>query len=100
MTIDPVHLTAAAYNDIAAVLSNQAENNGNKPSVSQLRRRLVIVIPAPSATALAVREPEWISGEIRSARGGHRGGQCGRFRGGQWGGRGRSPWRGPRHYPY
>ena len=97
---NPVHLTAAAYNDIAAVLLNQAKNNGNKPSVGQLRRRLVSVIPAPSTTAPAVREPEWISGEIRSARGGHRGGQHGRFCGGQWGGRGRSPWRGPRHYPY
>ena len=97
---DPVHLTAAAYNDIAAVLSNQADNNGNRPSGGQLRRRLVSVIPAPSTSVPAVREPEWISGEIRSARGGHRGGQRGRFRGGQWGGRGRSPWRGPRIYPY
>ena len=48
----------------------------------------------------AIREPEWISGELRSARGGPRGGQRGGPRGGQWGGRGRSPWRGPRHYPY
>ena len=45
-------------------------------------------------------EPAWISGELRSARGGMRGGQRGGFRRGQWGGRGRSPWRGPRHYPY
>ena len=97
---DPVHLTAAAYNDITAVLSNQVENSGNRPSGDQLRRRLVSVIPAPSTSVSAVREPEWISGEIRSARGGHHGGQRGCFRGGQWGGRGRSPWRGPRIYPY
>ena len=94
---DPVHLTAAANNDIAAVLSSQAENNGKQPAVCQLRRRLASVILTPYTVAPAVREPEWISGgELRSARGGQRGG----FRGGQWGGRGRSPWRGPRHYPY
>ena len=91
-----MHLTAAAYNDIAVVLSIQAENNGKQPAVSQLRRRLASVIPTPTTVAPAVREAEWISGELRSARGGQRGG----FRGGQWGGRGRSPWRGPRHYPY
>ena len=52
---DPVLLTAATYNFIVAVLSNQAENNGNRSSVGQLRRRLVSVIPAPSTTAPAVR---------------------------------------------
>ena len=97
---DPLHLMAAAYNDIAAVLSSQAENNGQQPTVGQLRRRLASVIPTPSMIAPALREPEWISGELRSARGGPCRGQCGGFRGGQWGGRGRSPWRGPRHYPY
>ena len=97
---DPVHLTAAAYNDIAVVLSSQAENNGKQPAADQLRRRLASVIPTPTTVAPAVRELEWISGELRSARGGPRGGQRGGFRGGQWGGRGRSPWRGPRHYPY
>ena len=97
---DPVHLTVAAYNNIAAVLSSQAENSGRQPISSHTRRRLVSVIPAPGKSAPAVPEPEWISGELRSARGGHRGGQCGGLRGGQWGGRRRSPWRGPRHYPY
>ena len=75
----PVHLTAAAYNDIAAVLSSQAENNGKQPAVGQLRRRLVSVIPTPSTIAPAVRDPEWINGELRSARGGPRSGQCGGF---------------------
>ena len=97
---DPVHLTAAAYKDIAAVLSNQAENNGKQPAAGQLRRRLTSVIPMPTNAAMAVRELEWISGELRSARGGPRGGQRGGFRGGHWGGRGLSPWRGPRHYRY
>ena len=45
---DPVHLTAPAYNDIAAVLSSQAENNGKQPAVGQLRRRLASVIPTPT----------------------------------------------------
>ena len=67
---NPVHLTAAAYNNIAAVL----ENSGRQPISSHTRRRLVSVIPAPAKSAPAVREPEWISGELRSARGGHRGG--------------------------
>ena len=97
---DPVHLTAATYNDITAALSSQDKNNCNQPAVGQLRRRLVSVIPTPSMIAPAVREPEWINGELRSARGGPRSGQRGGFRGGQWGGRGRSPWRGPCHYPY
>ena len=86
---DPVHLSTAAYNDIAAVLSSQANNNGRQPISGHSRRRLASVIPAPAKSVPAVREPEWISGELR-----------GGLRGGQWGGRGRSPWRGPRHYPY
>ena len=75
------------------------ENNGKQPALGQLRRRLVSVIPTPSTIALAVREPEWISGELRSARGGLRGGQRGRFRGGQWGGRGAEPMEGPSPLP-
>ena len=67
---DRVHLTAAAYNDIAAVLSNQAQNYGMKPVTGQVRRRLASVIPAATAATPPVREPAWISGELRSARGG------------------------------
>ena len=44
-----VHLTAAAYNDIAAVLSIQAENNDKKPVTGQVRRRLASVIPSATA---------------------------------------------------
>ena len=32
---DTVHLTVAAYNDIAAVLANQAKNNGKQPLTGQ-----------------------------------------------------------------
>ena len=96
---DPVHLSMAAYNDIGAVLSSQADNNGRQPISCHSRRRLASVIPAPAKPAPAVREPEWINGELRSARGGPRGGQRGGLRGGQWGGRGRSPWRGPATTP-
>ena len=88
---DPVHLSAAAYNDIAAVLASQANNNGRQPTVGYCRRRLASVIPVPARSVPAVREPEWISGELRSARGGPRGGQRGGPRGGQWGGRGGVP---------
>ena len=65
-----MHLTAAAYNDIAAVLSNQAQNHGMQPVTGQVRRRLASVIPADTAVTPPVREPAWISGELRSARGG------------------------------
>ena len=65
---DPVLLTAAAYKDIAAVLSSQAENNGNQPVTGQIRRRLVSFIPAPTKSAPSVQELDWISGELRSAR--------------------------------
>ena len=57
-----VHLTLGAYNDIAADLSNQAENNGRQPLSGQTRRRLASVIPAPTKAAPSVREPEWIRG--------------------------------------
>ena len=46
---DEVHLTAAAYNDIAAVLSIQAENNDKQPVTGQVRRCLASVIPAATA---------------------------------------------------
>ena len=91
-----IHLTAAAYSDIAGVLANQAENNTKQPLTGQVRRRLASFIPAITKATPPVREPAWISGQLRGARGGLRGGQ----RGGQWGGQGRSPWRGPRRFPF
>ena len=98
---DPVHLTAAANNNIAAVLSSQAENNGKQPAASQLRRRLASVVTTPTSVAPAVREPEWISGKLRSTRGGPLGGQRGGFRRGQWGGmrKGAEPMEGPPPLP-
>ena len=97
---DAVHLTAAAFNDIVAVLSNQAKNNGKQPLTGQVRPRLASVIPAVMQATPPVREPAWISGELSAARGSPPGGQCGGYQGGQWGGRGRSPWLGPCHFPY
>ena len=64
---DLVHLTAAAaYNDFAAVMLSQAENNGKQPLTGQVRRRLLSVIPAPTKSAPSVWEPEWINGKLRS----------------------------------
>ena len=97
---DPVHLTAAAYGDIAAVISAQAETTSRQPQAGLARRRLASVVPTPAATRQAVREPDWISGQLRTARGGQRGGQRAGYSGGQWRGRGSGPWRGPRNYPY
>ena len=65
-----VHLTAAAYNDIAVVLANQAENHGKQPLTGQVRWRLASVIPTATTATPPVREPAWISRELRSARGG------------------------------
>ena len=72
---DPVHLTAAAYGDIAAVISAQAETTSRQPQAGPARRRLASVVPTPAATRQAVREPYWISGQLRTARGSQRGGQ-------------------------
>ena len=55
------------------------------------RKRLTSVVPAPVVTRQAVREPEWISGQLRSARGSQRGGNRAGFVGGQWRGRGSGP---------
>ena len=93
---DPVHLTAAAYGDISAVISNQAETTSRQPTTGLARRLQASVVPAPTAAPHAFREPDWISGQLRTARGGQRGG----YRGGQWRGWGSGAWRGPHNYPY
>ena len=85
---DPVHLSAAAYGDISAVISNQAETTSRQPTAGPVRRRLESVVPAPTAAPMTIREPDWISGQLRPARGGQRGGQRGGKRGGQWRARG------------
>ena len=64
---EAVHLTAATYNDIAAVLTNQAENNGKQPLTGQVRRQLASVIPTATTVTPSIREPAWISRELRSA---------------------------------
>ena len=68
----------------------------NTPIQGLVRRRLASEVPSPTAAPQAMREPDWISGQLRTARGGQRGG----YRGGQWRGRGSGAWRGPRNYPY
>ena len=70
---DGVHLKAAAYRDLAANLSNQAETNGKQPLSGQTRKRLASVIPAPVKPQPVVREPEWISGPRGGQRGGYHG---------------------------
>ena len=71
------------WREDGAVLSNQAENHGKQPVTGHVRRRLASVIPPATDATPSVREPAWISGELRSARGGMSGGKRGRFRGGQ-----------------
>ena len=82
---DQVHLTSAAYGDIAAVISNEAETMtaGSRCMAGLARRRLA------SVAHLAAREPDWISGQlrVRPAKGsqlsGQRGDQHGGYRGGR-----------------
>ena len=62
---DPVHLTAAAYGNISAVISNQAETTSSQPTAGLARMRLASVVPAPTGAQPAIREPDWISGQLR-----------------------------------
>ena len=54
---DGVHLKAAAYRDLAANLSNQAETNGKQPLSGQTRRRLASGQrhPNPSKTSACIQ---------------------------------------------
>ena len=72
---DSVHLTAAVYGDIATVISNQAKTNGRQNLAALARRRQASVVPAPGEARPAAREPDWISCQLRPARGSQRGGQ-------------------------
>ena len=75
---DAVHLTTASYGDIAAVLANQANTNSHAAAAATVRKRLLSVVPTQGASETCIREPEWISGQLRdSRRGGQRGGQHG-----------------------
>ena len=46
----PVHLTEAAYGDIAAVLSTQAETTSKHLMTGKTRPMLVSVVPAPATS--------------------------------------------------
>ena len=70
---NPVHLTAAVYGDIAVVIYNQAETSGKNPQAGHARRRLVSVVPTLVSNQPVAREPGWISGQLRPARGGQHG---------------------------
>ena len=96
---DLVHLTAA-YGDISVVISSQAETTSSQPTAGLARRCLASEVPAPTAAQPAIREPDWISGQLRPARKGQCASQRGSYRGGQWRGWGSGAWRGPRNYPY
>ena len=80
------------YGDVAAIISNQAETNGRQPLAGMARRRLASLVPALEAARPPVREPEWISSQLQSARGGQTGSQLAGFGGGQWRGRGNGAW--------
>ena len=85
---DPVHLTNAAYGDIAASLVKVITTAATDPSVDQLRRpRLESIVTRPREATAAHMTPGWILGEVQ--RGGRGRGAFGRGFGGQRGPRGR-----------
>ena len=85
---DPVHLTNAAYGDIAASLVKLVTTATADPSTDQLRRpRLESVVTKPREATAANPTPGWILGEAQ--QGGRGRGAPGRGFGGQRGPRGR-----------
>ena len=99
---DPVHLTNAAYGDIAASLVKVITTAAADPSADQLRRpRLKSVVTRPKEATGANATPGWILGEAQ--QGGWGRGVLGRGFGSQCGPRGRqAPFRGgaTRWVPY
>ena len=86
---DPVHLTNAAYGDIAGILVWSPATN---PSVDMLRRPpLESVVTKPRAATAANMTPGWILGEAQ---------QGGRGRGAPGRGFGSQPSPGGRQAPY
>ena len=67
---DPVHLTAAAYRDIAGVLEAQANlaTEGQFPC-SRMKVNSVVPGPTSSPEQVMVAEPSWISGTEQPIRG-------------------------------
>ena len=85
---DPVHLTNAAYGDIAASLVKVVTTAAADPSADQLRRpRLESVVTKPREATAANATPGWILGEAQ--QGGRGRGALGRGFGSQRGTRGR-----------
>ena len=85
---DPVHLTNAAYGDIAASLVKVVTTAAADPSADQLRRpRLESVVTKPREATAANATPGWILGEAQ--QGGRGRGVLGRGFGSQRGPRGR-----------
>ena len=99
---DPVHLTNAAYSDIAASLVKVVTTAATDSSTDMLRRpRLESVVTKPREATAANTTPGWILGEAQ--QGGRGRGAPGRGFGGQRGSRGRqAPYRGgaTRWVPY
>ena len=85
---DPVHLTNAAYGDIAASLVKVVTSAATNPSADKLRRpRLESVVTKPREATAANTTPGWILGEAQ--QGGRGRGAPGRGFGSQRGSRGR-----------
>ena len=85
---DPVHLTNAAYGDIAASLVKMVTKTAADPSADHLRRpRLESVVTRPREATVANTTPRWILGEAQ--QGGRGRGAPGRGFGGHRGFRGR-----------
>ena len=99
---NPVHLTNAAYGDIAASLVKVVTTAATDSSTGMLRRaRLESVVTKPREATAANTTPGWILGEAQ--QGGRGRGAPGRGFGGQRGSRGRqAPYRGgaTRWVPY
>ena len=63
---DPVHLTNAAYGDIAASLVKVVTSTATNPSADKLRRpRLESVVTKPREATAANTTPGWILGEVQ-----------------------------------
>ena len=85
---DHVHLTNAAYGDIAASLVKVVTSAATNPSADKLRRpRLESVVTKPREATAANTIPGWILGEVQ--QGGRGRGAPGRSFGSQRGPRGR-----------
>ena len=75
---DPVHLTNAAYGDIAASLARVVTTAASDPTADQLRRpRLESVVTRPREATAANTTPGWILGEVQQGGRGRGAPGCG-----------------------